>query len=357
MKPNILLVATGSVAVIKTIKIFENLKQDFNVQVIATPYVRNNYLLKLPLAKEKLNLISFPQHIAYAKWADLIVVAPASANTLAKFVNGIADNEVLATLLAARSKILFAPAMNTFMYQAIIKRNVLSKIAKLDHFVVGPIKGRLWEDEIGMGRMTEPLEIGKVVRNYFKTQKIKILIVNNASKIEIDPIRYITTKASGQTGKLLANELELNGYNVQLIDVSNYKPHELVAKIKKQAFDIYISPAAINDFWVEKKPAKIKKQDQFTIKLQKSLDVVSQIMKLGKTIITFKNDNDKQSAITKLNNTKSIFIVWTKIGAMGSELVSGAIILQNKSELPFTSITKHKLAKMIVKTLQKFIKN
>ena len=351
MKKNILLVASGSVAVKKTHKLFNLLKKDFKVKVIATPYVKKNYKLEMKIEEENKNLLSFPLHIKHAKWADLIVVAPASANTLVKFCYGLADNQVLSTLIAARTKILFAPAMNTFMYKALKKRKIINQISTMGNLFIGPNVGKLWEGENGLGRMSEPLEILKAIKNYLKGNDKKIVITNGASKVMIDPIRYISSNASGLMGKMLANELRLKGFNVKLIDVSNWSSEELINKLKKMQFDIYISVAAINNFKINKLETKIKKQDKLTLEFHKSVDVLSVISKLNKKIIAFKHDNIKENAIKKLKVTKGEFIVWNKIGSMGNNLISGAIIFKNGKEMPFEEIPKNELAKIIAQEI------
>ncbi|NQZ66264.1 MAG: hypothetical protein HRT99_03555 [Mycoplasmatales bacterium] len=346
----ILLVATGSVAVEKFKKVHDLLKKDFTIRVIATKYVRENYSdwKGIKVEEEISDLGTFPLHIEHASWADLILVVPATANTISKFNAGIADNQVLSTLIAARQPIIFVPAMNTYMYEALNERGIINNLKKFGHMFIGPTTGMLREGTIGMGRMIEPEEIFSIIKNYFNNQGKKILISYGASKIYIDPIRFITNDSTGQTAKLLENELRLLGHSVEMIDVSKYSNQELIDEIKKKDFEIYISPAAIADYDV-KNPSKtkIKKNTISEIKIENNLDVIEEISKLkNKKIIAFKLDNDKNNALKKMKKLNLHGIIWNKLGSMGNSKVTGAIMI-NGNEKEFKNLEKSELVKLI----------
>lgn len=352
---NILVVATGSVAVIKTKKLIDLLSSDFNIRVIASDYVQQNFVDvdKLNIEKEDKNLSSFPLHIEESKWADLIVVAPASANTLSKFNAGIADNHVLSTLIAARNKILFAPAMNTYMYKALEERKVISSLSNMGHMFIGPETGVLREGESGLGRMSEPEDIAIAVRNILSDKKKKkVVISSGASKVYLDPVRYITNGSTGTFAKLIEKELKLKGYDVQNIDIGKFTNKEFADHLKTLEFDTYISTAAFADFDTNKSNDKIKKGSIDHIELFNNLDVLTEIRNNfnDKEIIGFKLDNEKNNAIKKMTNLNLNGILWNKIGAMGSDKISGAFILKDK-EIEFEDLEKYKVAKIIAEVI------
>lgn len=351
----ILVVATGSVAVIKTKKLIDLLRSSFDVKVITSDYVKQNFnkYEELNALEEKPSLDSFPLHIELAKWADLIVVAPASANTLAKFNAGIADNFALTTLLAARSKILFAPAMNTFMYEAILERNIISQLSNLGHMFIGPNSGVLREGESGLGRMSEPDEIFETIKNITSdSPKKKVLISSGASRVHIDPVRYITNGSSGKFAKLIERELKLKGYEVKNVDISKCSNSEFIEYASNQEFDIYISAAAFADYDVETSQTKIKKNTIDSIKLLNNIDVLTSLKQKfpSKIFVGFKLDDDKQNAIDKMNKLGLDFMLWNKIGAMGNENISGALLFK-EGEVSFENTSKQEVAKLLKEKL------
>jgi len=303
----ILIAVTGSVAVIKVKKLQELLKERYEIKTIVSDYIQEHFddVNELNYINEEKNLFSFPKHIELARWADLILVVPATANTISKFHSGISDNFLLSTLIAARQKIFFVPAMNTYMYKALIERNIINNLSNMGHIFIGPVIGMLREGESGLGRMMEPEDIKECVDNYFCPTKEKILIVNGAPKVFIDPIRYLTNSSTGNMGRLLFNELRLKGFNAELLDISTFNNNkEIVEEISKKEFDIYISTAAISNFKTIKNEEKIKSKKTLNITFEQDIDVLSEVKKLKpKTkLIAFKHDNDKNNAIKKMHS-------------------------------------------------------
>lgn len=355
MKKKILIIATGSVAIEKLEKTYKLLKEKFCIKVVVSDYTLKNFefssKIKIENISKKLN--TFPKHIELAKWADQILVIPASANTLSKFNAGIADSIHLTILLAARQPIIFVPAMNSYMYKSLNDRNIINNLANLGHMFIGPEIGMLKEGEIGIGRMTEPKEIAHYLENFLYTKKIrkKILISIGASKKYIDPIRYITNDATGQLGRFIANELRMQGHYVETIDIKNLTNEEVLEKIRNKKMDIYISTAAFSDF----KPqiiskTKIKKGTISEIKLKNDIDVLSNLDTNKIKIYAFKLSNTEEEAIKKMISFNLAGIIWNKIPAMGNCKISGCIILKNK-KINFNNSTKISVAKIIAKEI------
>lgn len=344
MKKKIILVATGSVAIIKFEEIKDMLSSNFDIKCLATPTVAN-YFNKSYFEKFNENIFGEPDHIRLAKWADQIVVVPATLKTMAKFKSGISDNFVMSVLLAARQPIMFVPAMNTFMYEAAIERDIISFVEQ-HHLLIEPVVGMLREKEIGMGRMQEPAKIVKYINNVI-TPKQSVIISYGSSKIYIDNIRYFSSGSKGGIAKALRNELKLNGYKVKMFSVENMSNEEIVKKVNESNADWYISPAAISDFKTEKVNGKIHKRNTYTIELKRNIDVISHIK--NKKIIGFKLDDNKQNAINKKQNNNLEIIVWNKLDSIGSNKVTGSIITTKEKD--FNDITKTELAKRIVKEM------
>lgn len=346
---NILLVATGSVAIEKFKKIYDLLGLSFNIKVITTQFVMENFdqWKDILIEQENTKLNTFPSHIKHALWADLIIVVPATANTLSKFNAGIADNQALSTLMAARQPIIFIPAMNTLMYDSLIKRGIIENLKKLGHMFIGPIYGQLREGIKALGRMVEPEEINSIIKNFFNKNKKEVLIVYGASKVYIDPIRYITNGSSGTMARLIESELKIRGHNVQMINVGEFSNEELIKEIKKRNFEYYITPAALADYdlaYFNNK--KIRKNTIKSIELINNKDVLEEVSKMNKKIIAFKLDDDQEKAINKFEKYKLFAIIWNKLDSIGMGSITGSIITKEKKE-NFYQCKKNVIAKKI----------
>lgn len=357
MKKKLLIAATGSVAVIKLKRIIDSLNDEFDVKLIASDYILKNYpeIHELNPIHEDPSLESFPKHIELSKWADQIIVVPATANTIAKFHACVADNPLLSTIIAARQKVIFVPAMNTYMYKSLVERNIVQILTSMGHMFIGPTTGRLREGESGLGRMVEPDDIVQTIKDYFNPSQKRIVITYGASKVFIDKVRYITNGSTGVMGKLLVNELRLRGFDVVGIDVSDYSNKELLEHIRKISFDIYISAAALADMDFNQINEKIKKNsiENINFKFTKNIDVLDQLKQEfpDKTYVGFKYDDNKENAINKKESLGLDLMIWNKIGAMGNlkEEINGAIL--SEKETMFNNVSKQELAKMIAEVL------
>ncbi len=238
-------------------------------------------------------------HIELAKWADLIVVAPATANFIAQFSVGMA-NDLLSTLcLATEAPIAIAPAMNQAMWKNLrTQRNVASFSLDLNVFVWGPGSGAQACGDIGLGRMLEPAQLMDYVLGYFKSGALQgknVVITAGPTREAIDPVRYISNHSSGKMGYALAVAAQAAGANVTLISgpVSLSAPKgvalrsvstasemlESAKSLAESGCDIFIAAAAVADYRVSAvAEQKIKKtNDDMVIELSKNTDIVATI--------------------------------------------------------------------------------
>ena len=303
----ILLCVTGGIAVYKAAALTSKLTQaGANVRVIlsdaATEFVTP--LTFQALSRNDVYTNTFDEkdskkiaHIDLADWADLILIAPATANVIGKIANGIADNMVTSTLLAATSPVWIAPAMNVHMYEhPAVKRN-LETLKKFGYSFIEPGEGYLACGYVGKGRLEEPETIVAKISDYFKKSSEKlnlvgktIMITAGPTREKIDPVRYISNHSTGKMGYAIAEEAQKAGAKVILISgpVSLTPPHgvQLIRVESAQEMydavmsrfvevDIVIKSAAVADYrpktYVDH---KIKKQPgEQTIELERTKDI------------------------------------------------------------------------------------
>lgn len=274
------------------------------------------------------------EHIALASWADVVIVAPATANIIAKMVSGIADDMLTTTLLATKAPIMVCPAMNTNMYEnSITQKNI--KIAKeLGMHVMDTASGLMACGTSGLGRLPEPVDIVKELENFLEQKEtmknIKVLVTAGGTSEPIDPVRFIGNRSSGKMGYAIAVEAAKRGANVVLISgVSNLpvpegvkihkaetanKMRELVLSEYSDA-DIVIKAAAVADYRVENTADKKikKKDDTLTLKLVKNPDILKELGKLKKKqyLVGFAAETNDliENAQTKLKSKSLDMIV------------------------------------------------
>ena len=230
---HIILGITGSIAAYKAAMLCRLLvKEGAEVRVIMTPLAKQFItpltmatLSKHPILVEFFNPENgeWNSHVSLGEWADMLLIAPATANTLAKMTTGVADNLLLTTYLSARSKVAIAPAMDLDMYAHITTQNNLRTLAERGVAIIEPEAGELASGLVGKGRMAEPEEIVKQVKEIFAKECVQTLagkhyIVTAGATIEpIDPVRYITNHSTGKMGYAIAEELAQRGAKVTLV--------------------------------------------------------------------------------------------------------------------------------------------
>jgi len=235
-------------------------------------------------------------HISLSRWSDLILVAPATANTISKLSVGSSDDLASTVMLASDKDIFLAPAMNVRMWEHPSTKENLNKLKKYGYKIIGPEIGDMACGEFGEGKMTEPNEIIKKIETYFlnfnKTKKFKALVTAGPTHEYIDPVRFITNKSSGKQGFELAKVLSKKGFETTLISgPTNLKINNDINLIQvetaEQMFkstqnnlpvDVAIFCAAVADFKInEKKKEKIKKKDFINLNLEKNIDILNYV--------------------------------------------------------------------------------
>lgn len=392
---NILLGVTGGIAVYKAPAICSLLrKQGANVKVIMTEAAQK-FVTKMTFQTMSNHLVytdmfdESPQsaeveHIQLAKWADIFVIAPASANTIAKFATGIADNLLSTTFLAARSKIMIVPAMNTFMLNHPATRENIQKLKERGVIVLGTHTDLLACNDVGDGKMLEPAEIVDEIDFCLRTKDLsgKNILITAGPTIEaIDPVRYLTNHSSGKMGYALAEEAQKRGANVTLISGPTSLQVPKVSKLIRitstldmyQAVhdnfadtDILIKAAAPADY----RPSsycdeKIKKETatDWSIRLEKNPDILkSLIEKKEKQIVVgfaAESQNEIANALSKLEKKHLDLIVVNNIKAKNAGFQSDTnvvtLIDKEKNINAIEEMSKSKLAGLILDETKKLL--
>jgi len=235
-------------------------------------------------------------HISLSRWSDLILVAPATANTISKLSVGSSDDLASTVMLASDKDIFLAPAMNVRMWEHPSTKGNLNKLKKYGYKIIGPEIGDMACGEFGEGKMTEPNEIIKQIETYFvnfnKTKKFKALVTAGPTHEYIDPVRFITNKSSGKQGFELAKALSKKGFETTLISgPTNLRINKDINLIQVETaeemfkstqnnlpVDVAIFSAAVADFKIkEKKKEKIKKKDYINLNLEKNIDILNYV--------------------------------------------------------------------------------
>ena len=305
---NILLIVSGGIAAYKSIELCSSLvKQGNNVKVILTKNAEN-FVTQLPfqtLTKNRVYTSTFEeideneiQHIDLTKWANKIIVAPATANLISKFANGIADDLATSLMLAVRdtSIVYIVPAMNTFMYRNPIIQDNMNRLIKLGFNFVEPDSGLLACGDVGEGKFPSIEKIESFIFNETEQdlKGKKVLVTAGPTKEFIDPFRCLTNPSTGKMGISLANECTRRGAEVILVSsVDNDTISSKVKKIKitstndmfeavKNNFkdcDFIIKAAAVSDYTpVQVFDKKVKKQEgNLTIEFQRTQDILKYV--------------------------------------------------------------------------------
>ena len=235
-------------------------------------------------------------HIALSRWADVIIVAPITANTISKLSQGSSEDLASTVILASNKQVFIAPAMNVRMWEHQSTKDNLKVLKKYNYKLIGPEVGDMACGEYGEGKMSEPSNIFNEIYNFLsfqtKNKKIKALVTAGPTREFIDPVRYITNKSSGKQGYELAKSLSKRGFETTLISgPSNLDVDKNINLIKVETAeemfkatqnslptDIAIFSAAVSDFKISKQSTnKIKKQRDLTIKLEKNIDILNYV--------------------------------------------------------------------------------
>lgn len=378
---------TGGIAVYKALDVISALrKKDIEVHVIMTESA-SKFVNPLTFQSISQNMVVTDmfaepkaweiQHISLAQKADLMLIAPATANVIGKISNGIADDMLSTTVMATKAKVLIAPAMNTNMYQNPIVQNNISKLKDFGYKFIEPASGRLACGDIGIGKLADVNTIVERVIEELedKEQDLlgkKVLVSAGPTIAPIDPVRYITNKSTGKMGYAIAKEARDRGAEVILVSgptnleppknvkIINIKTNEEMKKEILQNFkwaDIVIKSAAVADYKPkEYSKEKIKKgEGDLNICLTRDNDILKFLgeIKTHQVLVGFaaESDNVLENAERKLKNKNLDFIVANDITSsdtgFGSEDNKVVILSKNNEKLELEKMSKKKVASNI----------
>jgi phosphopantothenoylcysteine decarboxylase/phosphopantothenate--cysteine ligase len=321
-------------------------------------------------------------HVSLGEWADLMLIAPATANTLAKMVTGIADNLLLTTYLSARAKVAVAPAMDLDMYAHVTTQSNIKTLAERGVAIIEPEAGELASGLIGKGRMAEPEEIVEQVKRILAPQKKtlegKHYIVTAGATIEaIDPVRYITNHSSGKMGYAIAEELAQRGAKVSLIsgrtslptptgveriDVLSAEDMYNAAVEAWQSADGGVMCAAVADYTpISVADHKLKKSDDdMCIALKRTKDIAKELgsTKGGRTLVGFalETDNEEANAEGKLERKNFDFVVLNSLRDAGAGFrgdTNKVTLIDRNGHEEHPLMSKVEVARVIVDKIEK----
>lgn len=318
------------------------------------------------------------EHISLSEWADVFIVAPATANIIGKYANGIADDALSTVLLAFEKKVFFAPAMNTAMYNNPAVRNNLNILLNRGIEIIEGEEGKLACGSVGKGRMAEIEQIYKHINNYFTEKedlKGKTFLVTAGPTVEqIDSVRYISNNSSGKMGYAIAEEILQRGGKVNLIsgpvsvkieennnlNLINVKSAQQMYEASMQEFknsDVAICSAAVADYTPKQVfSGKMKKKEQsLTIELEPTKDILKTLgqNKEEKIVVGFalESSNEIENAKKKLSSKNLDFIVLNSLNDKGAgfEYATNKVTLIDKDTItPLPLKTKKEVAKDII---------
>ena len=366
----ILLIICGGIAAYKSLEIIRLLKKSsVSLKTILTKsgaeFVTPLSITSLSQSKVYQDLFNIENeaemdHISLSRWADLILIAPATANTISKLANGNSDDLASTVALASNKKIFIAPAMNVRMWEHESTKQNITKLKSYNYRLIGPEIGDMACGEYGEGKMSEPIKIVDELENYFKSLKInnklKAIVTAGPTNEYIDPVRFITNKSSGKQGYEIAKSLSKKGFDTTLISgPTNLKINDDINLIQVETAeemfqstlnnlpaDVAIFSAAVGDYKVKNTfKEKIKKKDNLNLELEKNVDILNYISNHNslrpKLVIGFaaETNNLDKYASEKLNEKNCDWIIGNdvsdkKIG-FNSDFNEVSIFYKNKN--------------------------
>ena len=353
---NILICVSGGIAAYKITYLVRNLiKKGAEVQVLMTPSAEH-FVSKLTLSTLSKNPVfsefygengTWNNHVEFALWADLIVAAPCTANTLAKMVHGLCDNLVIATYMSAKCPVFIAPAMDLDMYKHPSTQQNLEMAEDFGHFIIPAEEGELASGLSGIGRMAEPETIAEKIAEFFNSEKKSgiwkgktVLITAGPTYEAIDPVRFIGNHSSGKMGfslaetaaKLGAKVILISGPSSQTTTHQNIELHRVTSakEMFEKVFenfencDVAIASAAVADYAPKEiSKEKIKKKEDFlTLELIKNPDILKTMgeRKTHQILVGFalETQNEEENAKSKLEKKNLDMIVLNSLRDEGA---------------------------------------
>ncbi|PIP52587.1 bifunctional phosphopantothenoylcysteine decarboxylase/phosphopantothenate--cysteine ligase CoaBC [Candidatus Beckwithbacteria bacterium CG23_combo_of_CG06-09_8_20_14_all_47_9] len=299
----IILGVSGGIAAVKAPELMRLLtKKGFQVECVLTRSAVN--FVKLPGVKVYVDLFESGfnakkvlvqrqvEHIALADKADLILIAPATANLMAKLAHGIADDYLTTLILATKAPVIICPAMNVNMWNHPAVKENLAKVKQLGYEIINPVAGRLACSYEGLGRLEE---LNKIVKTVVERLKVKdslkgkkILVTAGPTREPIDSVRFITNASSGKMGTAIAEAAKKRGAEVRLLmgQTDFVTGQDLLALVKKTTpdYDIIFHTAAVGDFGVQTRPGKLSSRRPVNLRLETQVKILEQIKKFNPKI-------------------------------------------------------------------------
>ena len=351
---NILLGITGGIASYKIATLTRLLKKSgANIKVVMTPAAKE-FITPLTLSTLSENPVysefasrqtgEWNSHVELGLWADVFVIAPATANTIAKMANGICDNLLLATYQSAKCPIFIAPAMDLDMFKHPTTGKNINTLKTFGYTIIDAVEGELASRLLGKGRMEEPEKIAEIIHSFFKTNQIlknkKVLITAGPTHEQIDPVRFIGNNSSGKMGLALAKQAKNLGADVTLIigpnkletvDGINWVNVKTADEMYKQVHasvkkaDIIIMSAAVADFKPKNTSLqKIKKNNSaLQIELEPTKDILKSVgeIKTNKQLLVgfaLESDHELKNAKDKLKSKNLDLIILNSLNDKGA---------------------------------------
>lgn len=386
----ILLGITGSIAAYKATYIVRLLiKAGAEVKIVMTPSSKD-FVSKLTLSTLSKNIVltelfdeeSWANHVMLGRWADVMLIAPLSCNTLSKMTNGQCDNLLLAAYFSATCPVVVAPAMDEDMWHHPATQNNISKLESFGNTIIPVDKGELASGLYGEGRMAEPEQIVQYLTDtFFLPEQLagkKALVSAGPTYEPIDPVRFIGNHSSGKMGIAIAKELQQRGAEVTLVTGPVHKEVSIsginIIKVKTAqemfevcndkfgASDITVMAAAVADYTpVRPAQEKIKKDsDTLMLELKKTNDILKSLgkkKKQGQILVGFalETTNEKNYALKKLEEKNADIIVLNSLkdqgAGFGLDTNKISIFSKEGKEFKFEQKTKSAVAKDIIDTI------
>tara|TARA_B100000161_G_scaffold229876_1_gene176984 strand:- start:393 stop:1571 length:1179 start_codon:yes stop_codon:yes gene_type:complete len=385
LKKKITVIIGGGIAAYKSLELIRFLQsENFEIIPVLTKSA-SNFITSLSISaisKNKvysdlfdLNDETEMGHIQLSRVSELLVVAPATANLISKFANGIADDLATTLVLATDKKVLLAPSMNVRMWNHPATKENILKLKQFGFELIGPNSGEMACGEFGLGRMAEPIEIKNQILSSLKNKNLsnkKILITSGATIERIDPVRYISNDSSGIQGTSIANALIRKGAEVIFVTGKSTYEKPLGAKIinvesaremydavfKNGPYNVAICAAAVSDWYVDNKNSKkIKKSflKSPQISLKENPDILSDISKSKnrpELVIGFAAETDDliKNAKSKLNQKGCDIIVANKIDNKSSvfgNLENKVSIISNDKTVHWPKMSKAEIGEKL----------
>lgn len=389
---------TGSIAAYKAAALVRLLvKEGAEVKVVMTELAKQFItpltmatLSKHPVMVEFYNPENgdWHSHVDMGLWADLYLIAPATANTLGKMAHGIADNLLLTTYLSAKCPVVVAPAMDLDMYRHPATQRNLEILKGFGNLIVEAETGELASGLIGKGRMAEPEEIVRFVKCYFQQRQEllgkKVLLTAGPTYEKIDPVRFIGNYSSGKMGFALAEELANRGAEVTLIagPVALKTKHPSICRIDVESAaqmyeqvmavaaknDIIISCAAVADFTpMQRAEVKLKRgKKELMLELQPTTDIAAALgsqKREGQLLVGFalETNDEENHAIQKLHKKNLDLIVLNRLkdenACFGYDTNKVTMIDRDENQYYYDLKSKLAVAKDIVDRIQQLLEN